>query len=121
MNRRRGSKPRFETITLEEFKRKTSHKEFEKDIDELFALFGYDLVYKTWKSLHSPKGFPDRVAVRVKDKRKVWVELKKEGDEPTPEQVQWLEALKAVGEEVYLWYPHDYDEAARILQEVRGL
>jgi len=110
---------RRDQLTLEEYKGKMSHKEFEKQVDQLFELFGYDPVYKTWISINSPAGFPDRVALRVKDKRRIWAELKKEGDEPTPAQQHWLDTLKAIGEEVYLWYPHDYDEIARILQEVK--
>jgi hypothetical protein len=98
---------------------KISHKEFERQIDDLFALMGYDLVYKTWRSLHSPKGFPDRVALRLKDERLIWAELKKEGDKPTPEQWYWLEALKAIGQEAYLWYPHDYERIANILVKRR--
>ena len=109
--------PRHKEITVGQYRDSMTHKQFECQVDQLFALFGYDLVYKTWNSIHSPKGFLDRVALRLKDNRLIWCELKKEGDKPTPEQWYWLEALKAIGQEAYLWYPHQLQEIANILQE----
>lgn len=52
------------------------------------------LDYHTHRSQHSPAGFPDLVLVRRE--RLVFSELKREGKDPTPKQVEWLDGLYAV-------------------------
>lgn len=59
-------------------------------------------------------GFPDLLLVRRP--RVIWVELKREGEEPAPEQVGWLEELKACGQQVYVWRPSDWPEIERVLR-----
>lgn len=72
-----------------------------------------------WKSYHvfdsrrSAGGFPDLVLVR-RD-RLVFAELKKEGEEPRPDQVEWLSALAVAGAEVYVWTIADWDEVVETL------
>lgn len=58
------------------------------------------------------RGFPDIVAVR-KD-RVIWAELKVPPNKPTLDQQAWLEALKAAGQEVYLWTPADLDALTKV-------
>lgn len=53
-------------------------------------------------SLGSDKGWPDLVLVRD---RVIYVELKKEMGIVSPEQVVWMDALKAAGQEVHVWRP----------------
>ena len=55
---------------------------------------------------HTSEGFPDLVMLR--GKRQVVVELKREGEDPTPKQWEWLEAFEAVGAETYVWRPADW-------------
>jgi len=43
-------------------------------------------------------------------------ELKKEGEEPTPDQWNWLDWFSLVGTEVYVWHPPDIDEVMKILK-----
>lgn len=58
------------------------------------------------------KGFLDLVLVR---ERVIWAECKVGRNQLTPEQRVWYEALKAAGQEVYIWYPKHFDEITRIL------
>lgn len=84
-------------------------------IRDLCKLFGWKM-YFTWKSLHSPKGFPDLVLANPEQKRVIFAELKNEKRELTPEQRVWLDNLDAAGAEVYLWRPGDIERIADILR-----
>lgn len=66
------------------------------------------------------KGWPDLVLVRRHD-RVMFVEVKGDGDKLRPEQEQWLDDLRSVGAEVYVWTPAHLDsgEIATTLQEHR--
>jgi hypothetical protein len=59
--------------------------------------------YHTHRSQHSPAGFPDTVA--LPPLRTVYAELKREHEEPSEDQREWLWALAERGHEVYLWRP----------------
>lgn len=74
---------------------------------------GY-LVYFTWRSDHSPAGFPDLICVR--DERMVVAELKVGKNKPTEHQVKWLDAFRRVeGVQVFLWYPDDWPMIEAVL------
>lgn len=74
------------------------------------------LVYFTWRSTHSPAGFPDLVLVR--DGRLVVAELKTEhAPEPKGLQAAWLAALRECGIEVFVWRPHHEAQVRRVLLE----
>lgn len=61
------------------------------------------------------KGWPDWVFVR--GPRMVIAELKAAGKSPTPEQREWLAALRGVPAlEVHLWRPKDFDTIVQVLQ-----
>jgi len=68
--------------------------------------------YHTFDSRKSEAGFPDLVLVRD---RIIFVEVKREGQRPRPNQVEWLNALSSAGAECYVWTESDYDDAATIL------
>jgi hypothetical protein len=68
--------------------------------------------YHTLRSRGSKSGYPDRTLVRD---RILFVELKREKTQPTPDQIMWLDKLAGAGGEVYLWRPSDLDEIARVL------
>lgn len=70
--------------------------------------------YHTFDSRRSAAGFPDLVL--VKRPRIVWAELKREGAGATPEQLAWMEDLRACGQQVYLWWPSDLDEVVEVLR-----
>lgn len=104
-----------------------TEKAFAQQIVDLARALGWR-EYRTWLSMRSPKGFPDLVLVRARDRRLVFAELKTDTGATTPEQDAWLEDLRAAswrqdgcgaaahaGFEVYLWRPADFDAIARIL------
>jgi len=62
----------------------------------LLALHGWDWWYHTHDSRHSPAGWPDIVAIRRKDRRILFAELKSDRGHPTPEQAAVLELLMDV-------------------------
>ena len=84
-------------------------------IRDLCKLFGWKM-YFTWRSFHSPAGFPDLVLANPEQKRVIFAELKSEKGQPTPKQIEWLDALDACGQEVYLWKPGDIEGIARLLR-----
>lgn len=90
-----------------------TEKQFESQIKGLAKIYGW-LYYHTWRSIHSPAGFPDCIMVR--GERLIIAELKSETGQPTLEQYEWLEALAEAGQEVYLWRPDDFDEIAEVLK-----
>jgi hypothetical protein len=92
-----------------------SEKDFRQQVVDLAHLLGY-MVYFTWGSFHSPKGFPDLVLVHPKYKRVIFAELKTETGKLTECQEQWLTALEACGQEVYVWRPRDLDGIVSLLR-----
>jgi len=89
-----------------------SEKDFEGQIRDLAKLFGW-LYYHTWRSIHSPAGFPDCVLVRPP--RLIFAELKSEKGQLSDKQKEWLEVLKETSVEVYLWRPSDLGEVLGVL------
>lgn len=70
-------------------------------------------IYHTHDSRRSQAGFPDLVLVRRP--RVVFAELKSERNTLTDDQRDWLEDLRACGQEAYLWKPSQWREVERIL------
>ena len=91
-----------------------SEAAFQAQVEQLARLMGWKL-YHTHDSRHSAAGFPDLVLVRAS--RLLFVELKKDGKKPTPQQQEWLDALCRVhGVEVYCWHPSDWDAVVATLE-----
>lgn len=71
--------------------------------------FGFtrELIYHTWRSDHSTKGFPDIFGVRIRGDgiTIVAIELKRWGFEPTGPQWLWLRTLAVVAERINGCYP----------------
>ena len=92
---------------------------FQAEIERAAALKGW-LTWHDRDSRKNERGLPDLVMVYPGDAatpgRLVFAELKREGEEPTEEQRQWLAALATVpGITVRLWRPSDFDEIERVL------
>jgi hypothetical protein len=83
--------------------------------DAVVALARYRgwLVYFTWRSDHSPAGFPDLVLVR--GRCLIFAELKVKPNTPTTAQREWLTALDQAGAETYVWTPEMWSEIEAIL------
>lgn len=91
-----------------------TEKAFTAQVVELVKMFGWRR-YHTWRSIHSPAGFPDEVLVR-RD-RIVFAELKAENGKVSPAQQEWLDDLAATGRvEVYVWRPSQLQEIAEVLR-----
>ena len=91
-----------------------TEKQFEAQVKDLAKIFGW-MYYHTWKSVFSPKGFPDCVLVR--QPRLIFAELKSEKGKVSSEQRAWLDALgKLVNVEVYLWRPDDIETITKVLR-----
>lgn len=61
--------------------------------------------YHTWLSVRSDIGFPDLVLVRG---AVIFAELKTERGKVTAAQQEWLDALRAAGQEAFVWRPRDW-------------
>lgn len=98
-----------------------------------FARWHDWLAYHTWRSVHSPAGFPDCVFVRPATysvgavghgsgchcqhyaPRLIVAELKSSRGKTTPEQDAWLAALRAAGVPCYVWTPADWAQIEEVL------
>lgn len=58
-------------------------------------------------------GFPDLILCR--GPRLVVAELKSRRGKLSPDQLDWLEAWRQVGAEVFVWRPDDWDDICRVL------
>ena len=58
-------------------------------------------------------GFPDLVLVR---ERVIFAELKAKGGKLSGAQRQWHALLTTANQEVYTWYPDDFEAIKRILE-----
>lgn len=110
--------------------RSITEKVWQQQVRKTLTLFGFDLIYCTWNSLHSPKGFPDLVATRERHGRwdLLFVELKRETGKASPEQLRWLEALCTIAALVNragcgvriitdLWRPSDAERITELLMD----
>jgi len=73
------------------------------------------LHYHTWRSFHSPSGFPDLILIR--NRRIIVVELKSERGKLSVYQDEWLKAFKQTGISTFVWKPSDRDEIIRELTD----
>jgi len=95
-----------------------TERQFQEQVRQLAKMFGW-LYYHTWKSFHSPAGFPDCVLVRLEpEPRLIFIELKSDKGQPTIDQWIWLYILQQLPApvEAYLFKPPDIEEIARILK-----
>lgn len=91
---------------------KAAEKDFQAAVSKRAKELGWR-GYHTFDSRKSEKGFLDWVGVR---ERVVWMELKTATGKPTAEQLCWMEALEAAGEEVYLFRPADWPKIEEVLK-----
>ena len=74
-----------------------------------------------WSSKHSASGYPDWTFAGSGGV--AWRELKRAGEEPRPDQQEWLDALTAAGMSAGTWYPADLLDGtiARELAALAGM
>ena len=93
-----------------------SEKAFESQVKDLAKIHGWRY-YHTWRSIHSPAGFPD--VVMVKPPRVIFAELKSEHGKLSQEQEEWLFDIancKVDTVEAYLWRPSDLESIVDIIR-----
>jgi hypothetical protein len=78
---------------------------------------GYERIYHTYDSRRSAKGYPDLHLVSARRRRSIFAELKTMRGVVSPDQLLWLNDLRAAGVEAYVWRPIDLldDSIAAIL------
>ena len=104
------------------YKHNPTEREFSQQVEDLLNLFGWRWCHfrparteHGWRTAISGyQGFPDYIAVR--GEMLLIVELKSEKGKVTEQQQEWLDALKACGQTVYVWKPHDIEDIAEILR-----
>jgi len=90
-----------------------SEAEFQNTVIDLAKRCGFEFIYHTWRSDHSPAGFPDLII--LKDGRMIVAELKKVGGQLSAEQYFWLLEFLEVTDDVYLWDEDDWNEVLKII------
>ena len=95
-----------------------TEKGWARTVDDYARLCGWEIL-KTWLSINSPSGEPDRKYIRPP--RVVWAELKTARGKVSPRQEYILGLLRLCNQEAYLWYPADWPEIERVLGEGRVL
>lgn len=122
-------------------------RDFQRQVTDLAELFGWSWAHfrpaQTARGWRTPvsgplgKGWPDLTLVRVRDRRLIFAELKRDGQKPNADQAAVLAALTAVADddielaaarvpdlydfpvrtvEVHLWQPADFDAIAEVLR-----
>jgi hypothetical protein len=89
-----------------------TEKQFQRQVEQLAKLLGW-VYYHTWRSIHSPAGFPDLVL--VKPPKIIFLELKTGKNKLSPAQAEWLELLTQCGLTALCVYPDDFDKIVNML------
>lgn len=101
-----------------------SETEWQEQVIELAHTLGWKHMFvrrsigkgKKWTTATNVKGWLDLTMWSERQQRVMFVELKSEAGEPTPEQIAMMKSWSLAGQEVYLWRPSDLEEAARVLR-----
>lgn len=107
---RKPRKPR--EVTLAQVLRAVPEAEWQQTVIASAERAGWK-VYHTHDSRKSNPGWPDLFCARDKsadDRRCLGIELKKDGEDPRPDQREWLELLVRCGIECFILRPSDRDE-----------
>ena len=95
-----------------------SERDFQAQVLQLAQFCGWR-TYFTWRSIHSPAGFPDLVLARAPEL--VIAELKTGSGRLTPAQEAWLEELReCTTVSTRLWRPADWTEIQGTLERRAG-
>lgn len=111
--------------------KKVTEKQFQRTVVQYARLMGWRVVHvpkvtlrRKGKAVHltvtsyDGKGFLDTLMVRRKDL--IFVEFKVEPNKTSPEQDEWIAALREAGQTVYVWYPTDWGRIEAVLGSKDG-
>jgi hypothetical protein len=116
VGRRKGNTLGEATVTPATYNALETEKEFMQRVIVLAQMNNW-LVYHTYDSRRSQRGFVDLVLVR--GGRLMFVETKREDGRLTQDQSDWLLRLSRVpGVVATVWRPSDWSEIERVLQRV---
>jgi hypothetical protein len=87
---------------------------FQAELLRLAHALGYR-TYHTNDSRRSVAGFPDLVLVHRHKRRVIFAELKRNNEQPQPDQREWHSDLEWCEQEVYVWRPADWTRIVEIL------
>jgi len=89
--------------------------DFQAQLVDAAKRMGWDPIYHTHDSRHSPAGFLDLLMCHTQQGRVIFAELKNNERAFRQEQLHWCAALLACGQEAYLWRFKDWNLALSIL------
>lgn len=80
-----------------------AEKDLQMKVESLARSLGW-LAYHVHDSRRSEPGFPDLVLAKA-GRPMLFRELKRQREKPTPDQVKWMETMRAAGADVGVWRP----------------
>ena len=83
-----------------------SEAQFQENVRQAALTLGWKFKHD-WRSEHSVEGWPDCFLLR--GNRSLVLELKKEGEDPTPAQREWLAAFNDAHIEAWVVRPSDFE------------
>jgi hypothetical protein len=89
--------------------------DFQAQLVQAAKRMGWDPIYHTHDSRHSPAGFLDLEMCHLRQKRHLHAECKNDDRPFTPEQLHWYATLLVCGQEAYLWRFKNWNDALAIL------
>lgn len=101
--------------TLADILKAVPEDEWQFTVKRTAETFGWT-VFHTFDSRRSDIGFPDLHLLRERDRRQIVIECKKDGEQPTPAQLNYLELFHRCGVEAWVLRPSDRDELESILR-----
>jgi len=103
-------------ITQAELRRLEPEAEFEARVVQYAELRGWEVVrFSAPLAAIRKKILLDLYMTHPVQKRAVWLELKREGEKPTPKQWEFMEQLARAGVEVQWYMPSDWPELEMLL------
>jgi ABC-type taurine transport system ATPase subunit len=92
-------------VNLNAYVRAMTERQLQTQVIDMARFHGFERIYHTHDSRRSEAGFPDLVMVSTRQARVLYRELKRHGGRVSPEQKQWIDALRAAGADACVWTP----------------
>lgn len=99
-----------------------TERSLQEAVEDLAKILGWRS-YHTHDSRNSAAGFPDLVLCHPGRNgipgQVVYAELKSSAGKVTPDQQEWLTALRSAGQLVFVWRPEDWEDIVAVLRGLR--
>lgn len=93
-----------------------SEKDFSQQFSDAAKMYGWTMRYHTFDSRRSSPGFPDWVLIHPGRGECIFVELKNERGKLSRHQQNWIKALEAAGQRVFVFKPSDWELILLVLR-----